>query len=212
MNEIELQKKARSIWRILKKKHPGPKVALVYSNPFELLVSTILSAQCTDERVDKVTKVLFSKYKKPGDFADAPLSDLEKIISSVGLFRTKSKNIKLMAQTVITNHKGKLPGTMEELVKLPGVGRKTANVLLGAYFGVPSIVVDTHVKRVSNRLELSSQSNPEKIEMDLQKLILKKDWSDFAMAILLHGRYVCVARSPKCDGCPLAKLCNFTKD
>jgi len=206
---VDGNKRALAVWRILKKEHPAPKVALKYDSPFQLLVATILSAQCTDERVNKVTQVLFAKFANPKQMSKGKPEEIENLIRSVGLFRNKAANIKKMATIVATEYDSRLPGTMEALIKLPGVGRKTANVVLGACFGVPGIVVDTHVGRVSNRLELSPSSNPEKIEFDLQKLISKKHWSHFAMAVLLHGRYTCVARNPKCDLCKPRALCDF---
>jgi endonuclease-3 len=209
MTETDVKKKAQAIWRKLKKEQPDPKVALVYDTPFNLLVAVILSAQCTDQRVNIVTEKLFAKYKSPIDYMNSPPGALEKDIHSTGFFRNKAKNIRGMAKAFIEIHGGSLPETMDELIKLPGVGRKTANVILGECFGVPGIVVDTHVRRVSGRVGITENTDPVKIEFDLQKLILKKHWTHFAHALLLHGRYVCVARKPKCDQCSLTRQCNW---
>lgn len=209
MNDVTVAKKAKDVWRRLRKKGPLPRIELNYRTPFQLLVAVILSAQCTDERVNKVTKDLFRKYKKPGDYLEASAAELEQDIRSTGFFRNKTKSLQGMAGTVVRDHKGKLPSTMEELVKLPGVGRKTANVILGACFDTPGIVVDTHVKRVAGRIGLTDQTDPVKIEFALQKLVAQKDWTDFSNTLLLHGRYVCKARKPDCPFCSLTAWCEF---
>jgi len=209
MTDAELKKKAGAIWKALKKDRPDPKIALIYDTPFNLLVAVILSAQCTDEIVNRVTKDLFIKYDRPEKYYTVPQEELEQDIHSTGFFRNKAKSLRGMAKAVVEKHGGVLPSTMDELIKLPGVGRKTANVILGECFDTPGIVVDTHVKRVSNRLGLTEETDPVKIEFALQPLIPQKDWTVFAHTILLHGRYVCLARKPKCDQCVITKLCDF---
>jgi endonuclease-3 len=192
----------------LKKERPVAHCELTYHNPFELLIAVILSAQCTDERVNKVTPALFKKYPIPEAIAKAPISDLENLIRSTGFYKNKAKNIKAASELIVKKFGGKVPRTMEELLTLPGVARKTANVVLGEAFGIPSgFVVDTHVARVSQRLGLTKEENPEKIEKDLMALIPKEEWIYASHAILLHGRYVCKARNPKCLSCVLADLC-----
>ena len=209
MSKADMKKKAAFIWKTLKKANPDPRIELNYTTPFELLVAVILSAQCTDERVNMVTEKLFVKYDRPEKYYTAPVEELEKDIRPTGFFRNKTKSLRGMARAVNEKHGGSLPSTMEELTELPGVGRKTANVILGACFDTPGIVVDTHVKRVANRLGLTEQSDPVKIEFELQELIPNKEWTKFSNGVLLHGRYVCVARKPRCDECPLPRWCDF---
>ena len=187
---------------------PEAKVELAHRSPFELLVATILSAQCTDQRVNQVTPVLFKRYKTPSDLAKARLPELEGIIRSTGFFKAKAKNLVACADAITTRFGGQVPDRMDDLVTLPGVGRKTANVLLGQAFGQPAIVVDTHVKRVSNRLQLTSSDDPVQIEQDLQRLWLPSQWTDVSERLLLHGRYVCVARKPLCGRCPVYDDCD----
>ncbi len=206
-----LRKKADAIRRILKKTIPDPQIELIFDTPFNLLVAVILSAQCTDVRVNVVTKKLFKKYKNPETYFTKPISQLEEDIRSTGFFRNKAKSLSGMARAVVEKHDGKLPETMEELVKLPGVGRKTANVILGECFDTPGIVVDTHVKRVSNRLGFTQEKDPVKIEYALQKLAPQKEWTRFAHSILLHGRYVCKARKPQCEECSMTRYCDYFK-
>lgn len=203
------KKKAAAVRRILKKTIPEPKVELKYKTPEQLLVAVILSAQCTDIRVNKVTKDLYKKYKRFEDYYEIPQPELEEDIRSTGFYRNKARSIRGMAEKVVSDHKGKLPRDLDQMVKLPGVGRKTANVILGECFGIPGIVVDTHVKRVSGRLGFTNQTDPVKIEFDLQKLAPQKQWFVFSNTLLLHGRYVCVARKPKCGQCKLTKYCDF---
>ncbi len=192
----------------LKKLYPDAGCSLRHADPLELLVATILSAQCTDKRVNEVTKTLFGEYKSAEDYANAEPEVFEEQIRSTGFFRNKTKSIINMAQALVDQHDGKVPGSMEELVKLPGVGRKTANVVLGNAFCVDEgIVVDTHVKRISNRLKLTRHQDPDKIEQDLMKLVPKKEWTLWPHLLIHHGRAVCVARSPKCEDCALADLC-----
>jgi len=192
----------------LKKLYPDAGCSLRHADPLELLVATILSAQCTDKRVNEVTKTLFGEYKSAEDYANAEPEVFEEQIRSTGFFRNKTKSIINMAQALVDQHDGKVPGSMEELVKLPGVGRKTANVVLGNAFCVDEgIVVDTHVKRISNRLKLTRHQDPDKIEQDLMKLVPKKEWTLWPHLLIHHGRAVCVARSPKCEDCALVDLC-----
>ncbi len=207
--------RAKKIVSILRSIYPDVKTQLFYRNPFELLIATILSAQCTDKQVNRVTPELFENFTSPEDFAVAPLKQIEKYIRPTGFFHNKAKHIKGCAQTLIKHHNGIVPHTLHALVKLPGVGRKTANVVLGAAFGIPGIVVDTHVARISRRLSLTRQKDPVKIEFDLMELIPKRDWNDFGLLLIYFGRSVCKARRPDCPLCPLYPLCDFpekTKD
>jgi endonuclease III len=197
------------IRKILRTTYPEVKTQLFHQNPFELLVATILSAQCTDKQVNTVTKTLFKQLATPREFADAPLQTIENLVRSTGYFRNKAKNIKNCASALIEKYNGIVPNTLEELVKLPGVGRKTANVVLGAAFGTPGIVVDTHVSRISNRLGMTESRDPVKIEFDLMKLMPKKAWSDFSLHLIYFGRETCKARKPNCPACPMARLCPY---
>ena len=201
--------RAYKISKILKALYPDVKTQLHYRNPFELLVATILSAQCTDKQVNSVTPNLFKELKTPDDFANAPIKALEELIRSTGFFHNKAKNIKNCSKALIENYNGKLPRTLDEMTKLPGVGRKTANVVLGAAFGIPGIVVDTHVARISRRLGLTGNKDPVKIEFDLMKIIPKEEWSDFSLHLVYFGRAVCKARKPNCPSCPLNNLCDY---
>lgn len=194
---------------ILRRTYPDVKTALRHKNPVQLLVATILSAQCTDERVNRVTPTLFKKLPTAKDFAEVSLSDLEGMIRSTGFYRNKAKSIKACCTALVERHGGKVPDNIEDLVKLPGIGRKTANVILGSAFGIPGIVVDTHVKRVSQRIGLTRESDPVKIEFDLMALIPKKDWIAFSHQMIWHGRALCQARKPKCPECPLLDLCDY---
>lgn len=197
------------ILRILEKTYPEVKTALKHKNPLQLLIATILSAQCTDTRVNQVTPELFNRLRTAGDFAGAPLADLEEMIRPTGFFRNKAKSIKACCQAIEERHGGKVPDTMQALVKLPGIGRKTANVVLGSAFGIPGIVVDTHVKRLSQRIGLTQEKDPVKIEFDLMEIIPEPDWIDFSHQMIRHGRTVCKARKPNCAECPLLHLCAF---
>lgn len=188
---------------------PEAVVELQHRTPFELLVATILSAQCTDERVNGVTPALFAKYPGPQELAKAKPLELETIIRPTGFYRSKASSLIRCSQALITQFQGKVPETMEELTTLPGIGRKTANVMLGTCFQKPAIIVDTHVKRVSNRLQFTTNADPTKIEFDLQALLPQKDWTDGSQRILLHGRYVCVARKPKCESCVIYRDCTW---
>ncbi len=200
--------RTEKIQEILRTRYTDVKTQLEYNNPFELLVATILSAQCTDKQVNKVTDNLFKKLNTPHDFATAPVERIEELIKSTGYFRNKAKNIQNCSRSIIENYEGKVPGNLEELTKLPGVGRKTANVVLGAAFGIPGIVVDTHVSRIAQRLDLSDNKDPVKIEFDLMKIIPKKEWNDFCLHLIYFGREICRARNPMCKRCPLARFCN----
>ena len=204
----EKKVRAARILQLLKKEFPQPKTALLHENPFQLLIATILSAQCTDERVNMVTKDLFKKYHTPGDFANANVAEMEQDIRSTGFFRMKAKNIMACSQELVTRHDGKVPDTIDELVLLPGVGRKTANVVLGQAFGTTAgVVVDTHVHRLSQRLGFTDGDDPGKIEQDLMALFPRKHWIDVGSLLILHGRKTCNARSPKCLECIAAAYC-----
>lgn len=203
------KEKTLEILEILKKEFPDSKCSLNYENPFQLLIATILSAQCTDVRVNQVTKeILFPKYKTPQDYLNVPIEDLEKDIHSTGFYRNKAKSIVRCCQTLVENFDSKIPQTMKELTSLGGVGRKTANVVLGNCFGKPDgVVVDTHVTRISNKLGLTKENNAVKIEKDLNKIVHKKDWVIFSHLLIDHGRKTCNARKPKCSECQLVPLC-----
>ena len=201
------------IIKILKKEYPKVPPALIYSNVFELLISVILSAQCTDAMVNMVTPVLFKKYKTPANLAKANLKDIEKIIHSTGFYKSKALSLKETAKTITVKFDGKVPKTMIELLSLRGVARKTANVVLGHGYGKSEgIVVDTHVKRLSFRLGFTKNTNPLKIERDLMEIIDKKDWIWLPNALIHHGRKTCNARKPDCPNCPLNKLCQKNLD
>lgn len=198
---------AKSIFDILKKEYPKVKPALVYSNSFELLIATILSAQCTDERVNLVTKELFKKYKKPQDFINLTQEDLEKEIFSTGFYKQKARSIKACCEELIKNHNGKVPADFDALVKLSGVGRKTASVIAGNAFGIPAIAVDTHVKRLSNLLGFVDSKNPDKIELRLKELLPESYWINSSHWLATHGRKICIANRPRCSECVISDLC-----
>jgi len=196
------------IIKLLEKEHPDAKISLRYTNPLELLIATILSAQCTDERVNIVTKTLFKKYKQAEDYAKADLGELEQDIKSTGFYHNKAKNMKNCCLMLVEEFHSRVPNTMEELLELPGVARKTANVVLSNAYGVvEGIVVDTHVHRLASRLGLTEYDDPNKIEKDLMKLVPKASWVRFAELLIFHGRRVCIARKPKCEICVVSKLC-----
>jgi len=197
----------RKILLKLFKKYPEPRIALEFSNPLELLVATILSAQCTDKKVNKVTEKLFKKYRTPGDYARADLRTFEEEIRPTGFYRNKARQVIGCCKAIEERYNGKIPDSLEELVSLPGVGRKTANVVLGSAFGRQAIAVDTHVLRVSNRLGLTSSKKPDKVELELMDLIPPKDWTRFTLAAILHGRETCRAKSPLCGECVLYDDC-----
>ncbi len=208
IDKQEAEGRVKAIWPILKKTYPQAKCALEHSDPLQLLIATILSAQCTDVRVNIVTKTLFKKYKSAKDWADAPIGEIEQDIKSTGFYRNKALNIKNACKKIVDEYNNKVPNTMDELLKLNGVGRKTANVVLGNAFGVPGIVCDTHVLRLSRRLELSANAdNPEKLEFDLMEIVPKENWTLFSHLLIFHGRNICQARKPDCPNCPIAKNC-----
>jgi endonuclease-3 len=204
----QLRDRTERIIKKLKRYYPDAHCALDHSNPLELLVATILSAQCTDERVNLVTKGLFKKYRSAKDYAEASLPELETEIKSTGFFRSKAKALKGMGQKLVEEHDGRVPNALEALQALPGVGRKTANVVLGNAFGIAKgIVVDTHVKRLAYRLGLTAAKTPEKVENDLLPLVPETDWIDFSHWLIFHGRQICKARKPQCERCPLEGDC-----
>jgi endonuclease III len=197
------------ILALLERHYPDAHVTLDFTNPLEMLVATVLSAQCTDVRVNQVTPALFAKYRTAADYARAPLPELEEMIRSTGFFHNKAKSIKGLCQKLVESYGGEVPASLEELVKLPGIGRKTANVVLGNAFGIPGIFVDTHLGRVSQRLGLTRQKDPVKIEFDLMPLVPKERWVKFSHQMIAHGRQICAARNPKCSICPLLPYCDF---
>jgi len=203
-----MKEKVKNILKILDEHYPDVKVALHYSNPLELLIATILSAQCTDERVNQLTPHLFKKYPTAKDYAMADLKTLEQDIKPTGFYKNKAKHIKECCQVLVEKYNGQVPANLEILTKLPGVGRKTANVVLGNAFDMPGIVVDTHVRRVANRLGLTKHQDALKIEKDLMQLIPKEKWTKFSLQLTWHGRRICKARNPQCNKCPLHKWCN----
>lgn len=203
--------RAAKVYERLLKEYPDAKVSLDFENPLQLLVATILAAQCTDVRVNVVTKDLFKKYKHAGDYVAVPQQELAKDIMQCGFFNQKAKSIQKSCEILLRDYEGKVPGTMEELVALPGVGRKTANVILGACFNTPGIIVDTHVRRVSGRLGFTKNTDPPKIEQDLMKVVPQDKWTMFSHLLVFHGRNICVARVPKCPICPVNDLCPYPK-
>lgn len=203
------QKSAKEIIRILSKEIPDSRIALKFSSPLELLIATILSAQCTDVKVNQVTEDLFKKYRAAKNYAEADLTELEEDVRPTGFYRNKAKSLQKCCQELVARFAGKVPQTLEELVTLPGVGRKTANVVLGNAFGVPGIVVDTHVHRVSQRIGLTKKDDPVKIELDLMEIVPKEEWTHFSNLLIWHGRRTCIARKPLCEICPIRKLCDY---
>jgi endonuclease-3 len=204
----ERSRRAREILRALKKDYPGAKTELGHEDAFQLLIATILSAQCTDERVNMVTPALFRRYPGPSEFAAASAAELESMIRSTGFYRMKAKNIMACCRALVERHGGSVPADMDALVQLPGVGRKTANVVLGQAFGIVSgVVVDTHVHRLSRRMGFTANDDPVSIERDLMEVFPQRDWVDVGSVLILHGRRVCAARSPKCARCSVTPLC-----
>jgi len=200
--------RALTIIELLEKEHPDAKIALHYTSPLELLVATILSAQCTDERVNIVTQTLFKKYTKAEDYAKADLEELEQDIKSTGFYRNKARSIKKCCQILVEKYNSQVPKTMEEMLELPGVARKTANIVLSNAYGVISgIAVDTHVRRVAKRLGLTDSEDPNKIEQDLMKTIPKNRWMRFTDLLIFHGRRICIAKKPRCKNCILNEIC-----
>ena len=202
-----LRSRARRIVRLLARMYPDARCSLDYGNPLQLLVATILSAQCTDVRVNQVTPALFARYSDAQAFASAVPSELETAIQSTGFFRNKARSIIACCRKLVADHHGRVPSTMDELCGMPGIGRKTANVILGTAYGVPGITVDTHVGRVSRRLGLTTATAPEQVEHDLMQFIPKNEWTAFSHRMIYHGRQVCQARKPDCAACALAALC-----
>jgi endonuclease-3 len=208
MNQANpVRTRARRLVRELARLYPDVRIALEFADPLQLLVATILSAQCTDARVNQVTPALFARYPDAAAFAAAKPRELEAMIRSTGFFRNKARNIIACCQALVERHGGRVPETMEDLVPLPGVGRKTANVVLGNAFGVPGIPVDTHVGRLSRRLGLTTHADPAKVERDLTAVLPRKEWVVFAHRMMRHGRQVCHSRRPRCEVCPLASFC-----
>ena len=201
------QSSARSIYRILTKEYPDARCELDFNSPLELLVATVLSAQCTDKRVNAVTPILFNRFPTVTKLAGAKISEVEKIIYSTGFYRSKAKNIKELANKILKDFNGEVPKTLAQLVTLPGVGRKTANVVLGNAFGIPGLTVDTHFGRLSRRFGWSQETDPVKVENDVAKLIPEKEWTLLSHKLIWHGRRICHSRKPECRICPLAKLC-----
>lgn len=195
------------ILKILEREYPEARCSLDFKNPFQLLVATILSAQCTDERVNMTTPALFKKYPTPEAMAKARIAELEKLIRSTGFYKNKAKSLKSASKDIVELHGGRVPGTLEELVELHGVGRKTANVVLGNIFGVPGMVVDTHVGRLARRMGFTAETDPVKVEHELMELVPKERWTEFGHLMIAHGRAICQARSPKCDDCPVRSYC-----
>jgi endonuclease-3 len=195
------------ILRILKRTYPDAECSLTHSNPFQLLISTILSAQCTDERVNRVTPALFAKYPDPHAMAKAPLRDLEKLIKTTGFFHSKAKSLQETSRALVAKHGGEVPSTLGELTALRGVGRKTANVVLGNAFDTPGLVVDTHVGRISRRLGFTRETDPVKVEHAMETFVPREDWTLYSHLLISHGRAVCTARKAMCEECPVAGFC-----
>jgi endonuclease-3 len=209
MRESLPEKKVRAkvIYRQLSENYPNVRCELDYKNAFQLLVATVLSAQCTDKRVNQTTPALFKKYPNPQKMAKADLRDIQKLVKSTGFFRAKAKNIKSLSNIIVDQFDGNVPSNLEDLITLPGVGRKTANVVLGHAFGIPGITVDTHFGRLSRRFGWSKQNNPVKVEFEVGELIPQKEWTNLSQRMIWHGRRVCHSRKPACGACALAKLC-----
>jgi endonuclease-3 len=209
MKKTELETRAAEILKRLRKKYPAAKCELDFSTPLELAVAAILAAQCTDKRVNMVTPALFKKYRTAKDWAETPQETLEQEVRTTGFFRNKAKSIRSLGAALVAQHGGQLPGDFEALIKLPGIGRKTANLLMGDAFGGAGMIVDTHQIRVNQLLGLTKNSDAEKIEHDLRSIVPQKDWTGWSHHITWHGRYTCVARKPKCSECPLTDICPF---
>ncbi|HOM42304.1 MAG TPA: endonuclease III [Bacillota bacterium] len=208
-NIDDLKSRAKKISEILFKIYPEATCSLDYNKPLELLIATMLAAQCTDERVNIVTRDLFKKYTSVYDYANANPEELEGDIRATGFYRNKARNIIGCCKKLIKDFGGKVPDNMEDLLSLPGVGRKTANVVLGNIYKIPGIIVDTHCKRLSNRIGLTEEEDPEKIEFDLMEILPREDWTAFSNSLVYHGRAICNARKPKCVHCPIAQYCDF---
>ncbi len=206
---MDNKRKAAEIIKIFDKLYDDAECTLKYKDPLQLLIATQLAAQCTDERVNIVTETLFKKYKNVYDFANANVEELEQDIKPTGFFRNKARNIINCCKMIIKDYGGEVPDTLEDLLRLPGVGRKTANLVLGDIFGIPGIVVDTHAKRLSKRIGFTKNDDPEKIEYDLMEIIPRENWSKFCHQLVYHGRAVCKARKPKCDECLIRPYCDY---
>ncbi len=207
--KLSKRKKAQIVIEILEKEYPGVTIQLNFQTPFELLVATILSAQCTDARVNLTTTSLFQKYKSPLQFAESIIEELEQYIFSTGFYKAKAKYIQETARIILEHYNGEVPNTMEQLLLLPGVGRKTANVVLGHCFNTPGIVVDTHVKRIANRLGFVESDDPVKIEFELMKIIPKENWIQYNHLMINFGRAICSSQRPKCHICPISEFCQY---
>lgn len=207
-----MKKQGKQIVEILKERYPDATCSLDFKTPFQMVVAVMLSAQCTDERVNQITPEIFTKYSIPEDFAKIDIQELERLIHSCGFYKNKAKNIKACAKMILEKHQGKVPDTMEELIALPGVGRKSANVVMLEAFGkAEGIAVDTHCKRIANQLGLSKETDPEKIEQDLLKIFDKEDYKDVNHLLIWHGRNTCIARNPRCEECVLKEFCRAYK-
>ncbi|NKB70249.1 MAG: endonuclease III [Candidatus Latescibacteria bacterium] len=208
----QLKKQALAAFKGIQRAFPEPRVELDYTTPLELLVATVLAAQCTDVKVNEVTATLFKKYRRPEDYLAVPVEELEEDIHPTGFFRQKAKNIRGAMQIMVDQHQGQVPDQMEALTNLPGVGRKSANVILGNIFGVPGIVVDTHMTRVAQRLGLTQAKGAEAVERALGELLPPKNWTHFSQIAVLHGRHICKARKPLCDECTIMDICPYFKE
>ncbi len=202
------EKRTREIIGILEKEYPDPRTALNFANPLELLVATVLSAQCTDERVNKVTLDLFKKYRSAEDYARADVAELEEDVRPTGFYRNKAKAIKGLSADLVEKFDGRVPADLDDLISLRGIGRKTANLVLGEAFGIPGIVADTHVVRLSQRIGLTEKSDPVKVEADLMEIVPKHKWTRFSNLLILHGRAICTARRPRHEECKIVDLCD----
>lgn len=205
--DSETRKNARAIYRILTKTYPEIRCELDFKNPLELMVAVVLSAQCTDKRINTLTPALFKKYKKAEDYAKAPLAEIEEYIFTAGFYHAKARHLKGLGRKLVENFDGKVPSTLEELVTLPGVGRKTANVVLGHAFDIPGITVDTHFGRLSRRFGWTTSMDPVKVEHEVGALIPQKEWTNLSQRMIWHGRRICHSRKPACGACPVAKIC-----
>jgi len=207
ISQIEKRKRAIKLYRALSKLYPNVHCELNFKSPLQLLIATVLSAQCTDKRVNAVTPTLFERYKSVEDFAGANLRELQGLVKSTGFYRAKAKNIKGLSAKILKDYEGEVPNKLEELVKLPGVGRKTANVVLGHAFNTPGITVDTHFGRLSRRFGWTKETDPVKVEFEVMSLVPEKEWTNLSQRMIWHGRRVCHSRRPACAACPIASLC-----
>jgi len=206
-----LRDKALKVIERLEELYPNARLELEYDNAFQLLIEAILAAQESDKKVNELRRELFNKYKTPEDVVKAPLDQLEKDISSINFYRRKAKLIKKCCQALVEEFGGEIPKSVEEMVKLPGVGRKTANMVIGGAFGLPAIIVDRHVLRVAQRIGFTDKKDPDKVEQDLMEIVPKESWTKFSFLLLNHGKNICLARNPKCEECPICDLCDSCK-